>query len=101
MNDILVRQELKHACQVAPLMQQIQTALTRSENSFSQEDIQPAVTLPPQTLSAVTEGGRASPVSRLVYVIRPEPEVNLQVVHETPPPPKRWRCFWPGPARRW
>ncbi|MGU3522304.1 VasL domain-containing protein [Enterobacteriaceae bacterium C23F] len=96
MNDILARQELKHACQTAPLKQQINSALTRLENSPSHESSQPAVTLPPQALVAVPTDEKTSPVSRLVYVIRPEPEVNVQVVHETLPPPKRWPVFLAG-----
>jgi type VI secretion system protein VasL len=98
MNDILVRQELKHACKTTPLIQQINSALTRLENSSSPNDTQPAVTLPPQALAAVPVKEEVSPVSRLVYVIRPEPEVNVQVVHDTPPPPKRWPAFIAGMA---
>ncbi|MEW5562288.1 VasL domain-containing protein [Enterobacter asburiae] len=96
MYDILARQELKHACQTTPLMQQINSTLTRLENSASPNDTQPAVTLPPQALAAVPAEEEASPVSRLVYVIRPEPEVNVQVVQETPPAPKRWPVFLAG-----
>lgn len=97
MNDILERQELKHACQTAPLMQQINNALTRLENSSSPDSTQPAAgMLPSQELAAVPAEGEASPVSCLVYVIRPVPEVNVQAVHETPPPPKRWPVFLAG-----
>lgn len=96
MNDILARQELKHACQTAPLKQQINNALTRLENSASPNDTQPAVMLPPQALAAVPADEEASPISRLVYVIRPEPEVNVQVVQETLPAPKRWPVFLAG-----
>ncbi|MEB6337967.1 VasL domain-containing protein [Serratia rhizosphaerae] len=96
MNDILARQELKHACQTASLKQQINNALTRLENSALPNDTQPAVMLMPQALAAVPADEEASPVSRLVYVIHPEPEVNVQVVHETPPPPKRWPVFLAG-----
>lgn len=96
MDDVLVRQELKHACQTAPLMQQLQNALTRLENSPSPENATPAVVLPVQALAAVPAEESASPVSRLVYVIRPEPEVNVQVVHDTPPPTKRWPVFVAG-----
>lgn len=96
MSDILARQELKHACQTTPLMQQINNALTRLENSSSHESSQPAVTLPPQALAAVPAEGEASPVSRLMYVIRPESEVEVQVVHQTLLPPKRWPVFMAG-----
>lgn len=96
MNDILTRQELKHACQTGPLMQQINSVLTRLENSSTPDSTQPAVTLPPQALAAVPAEAEALPVSRLVYVNRPEPEVSVQVVRETPPPPKRWPVFLAG-----
>lgn len=95
-NDILARQELKHACQTAPLVQQIQSALTRLENSSPQDGVTLAISLPPQALAAVPAEEEASPVSRLVYVIRPDPEVNVQVVHDTLPPPKRWPVFLAG-----
>lgn len=92
LDDVLGRQGLKHACQTSALMQQVSSALTRLENSSPQESVEPAIALPPQALVAEL----ASPVSRLVYVIRPEPEVSVQVVHETLPPPKRWPVFVAG-----
>ncbi|HAT2168293.1 TPA: hypothetical protein I8149_002444 [Citrobacter freundii] len=38
----------------------------------------------------------APPLSRLVYVIRPEPEVSVDVMHETLPSPTRWPAFMAG-----
>lgn len=96
MNDILARQELKHACQTAPLLQQVSSALTRLENGSPQNGTHPAVTLPPQALAAIPAEENMSPVSRLVYVIRPEPEVNVQGGHDIAPPPKRWPVFVAG-----
>ncbi len=96
MNDILARQELKHACQTAPLMQQINSALTRLENSSTQEGVTPAIFLPPQLLAAIPAEENPSPVSRLVYVIHPEPDVNVQVMQDRPLPPKRWPVFLAG-----
>lgn len=93
LNDILTRQELKHACQTAPLSQQIHNALMRLENGPSAES---PIALPVQALAATSSEEGASGVSRLVYVIRPEPEVNVQVIHETPPSPKRWPVFVAG-----
>ena len=95
-NDILVRQELKHVCLTAPLMQQIQGALTRLENSSAQDSGLQAVTLPPQALVAESALENPSSTSRLVYVIRPEPELNVQVVHAATPQPKRWPMFLAG-----
>lgn len=96
LNDILARQELKHACQTAPLMQQVRSALTRLENASPQEGAAPAIALPPQALASTPAEDASPPVSRLVYVIRPEPEVNVEVIHETLPPPKRWPVFLAG-----
>lgn len=93
LNDILARQELKHACQTAPLFQQVHNALIRLENGPSAE---PAIALPVQALAATSSKESASGVSRLVYVIRPEPEVNVEIVHETLPPPARWPVFLAG-----
>lgn len=96
MDDILARQALKHACQTTPLMQQVRAALIRLENSASQESLAPAITLPAQALAARPANHESAPVSRLVYVIRPEPEVNVEVIHETLLPPKRWPVFLAG-----
>ncbi|MDI3360037.1 VasL domain-containing protein [Lelliottia sp. V89_10] len=96
MDDILARQALKHACQTAPLMQQVRAALTRLENSSSQESLSAAITLPAQALASLPANADSAPVSRLVYVIRPEPEVNVEVIHETLPPPRRWPVFLAG-----
>lgn len=96
LDDILARQSLKHACQVTPLSQQIQAALTRLENDGGADTASAAITLPPQVLVASPAQEDAAPVSRMVYVIRPEPEVTVEVVHDTLPPPKRWPVFVAG-----
>ncbi|RJT37361.1 VasL domain-containing protein [Rahnella woolbedingensis] len=96
LNDTLSRQELKQACQLDALSRQIHLALTRLENSSPQEQAISAVALPPQALAAPAS---ADPVSQLVYVIRPEPEINVDVVHETLPPrlpQKKWPTFMAG-----
>lgn len=96
LNDILARQELKHACQTGPLIQQIRSALTRLENASPQEGAASAIVLPPQALVSVPAEAVSTPISRLVYVIQPEPEVNVEVIHETLPPPKRLPVFLAG-----
>ena len=97
LDDVLTRQQLKHACQNTGLQQQVQSALTRLENSASPADVSAAITLPPQALASELSQDTQPPVSRLVYVIRPEPEMNVQVLRETPPsPPKRWPVFIAG-----
>lgn len=96
LDEILARQGLKHACQTATLEQQVRSALTRLENSLPQETRSPAVVLPPQALASVPADVPAPPVSRLVYVIRPEPTVSVDVEHQTPPPLKRWPVFLAG-----
>ncbi|WP_202304756.1 VasL domain-containing protein [Dryocola clanedunensis] len=94
LDDIFSRQALKHACQTAALSQQVHNALIRLENSTSSDAQTPAVALPAQALKSEAEA--ASSGSRLVYVIRPEPEVNVDVAHEMPPSPKRWPTFLAG-----
>ncbi|WP_202301009.1 VasL domain-containing protein [Dryocola clanedunensis] len=94
LDDIFSRQALKHACQTVVLSQQVHNALIRLENSTSSDAQTPAVALPAQALKSEAEA--ASSGSRLVYVIRPEPEVNVDVVHEMPPSPKRWPTFLAG-----
>jgi len=79
LNDILARQELKHACQTGPLIQQIRSALTRLENASPQEGAASAIVLSPQALATVPAEEVSAPISRLVYVIQPEPEVNVEV----------------------
>lgn len=95
MKDILRRQELNHACQMNPLMQLIRSALSRLENSPQSEDAPANDMMPGQTLSMVEE---AAPASRLVYVIRKEPESGVQVAEDVPAPPKRWPAFMAGMA---
>lgn len=96
LDDILGRQGLKHACQIASLIQQVRSALTRLENTSAQDMATPAIALPPQALVSASADDTATSVSRLVYVIRPEPEVRVDVIHETLPPPKRWPVFVAG-----
>lgn len=96
LNDILARQELKHACQTGPLIQQIRSALTRLENASPQEGAASAIVLPQQALATVPAEEVSAPISRLVYVIQPEPEVNVEVIHETLPSPKRVPVFLAG-----
>lgn len=96
LDDILSRQGLKHACQTASLMQQVRSALTRLENRSPQDGIAAAITLPPQALTSRPAEEIAPPLSRLVYVIRPEPEVSVDVMHETLPSPTRWPAFMAG-----
>lgn len=96
LNDILARQELKHACQAGLLIQQIRSALARLENTSPQEGAASAIVLPPQALASAPAEEVSTPISRLVYVIQPEPEVNVEVIHETLPPPKRVPVFLAG-----
>ena len=94
MDDILKRQELRHACNLTPLMQQIRSALSRLENSPQQEMSLQAVTLPEQTFLSRDEA--AASASQLVYVIHKEPEVRVQVAEAPPTKPRRWPAFVAG-----
>lgn len=99
LEDILTRQGLKQVCQLSPLLGQISSAVTRLENSAPQEMLTPAIALPVQALQEPVEGRERVADSRLVYVIRHEPEVTVEVVHEPSPPlpaPPRWPAFAAG-----
>jgi type VI secretion system protein VasL len=97
LEDILARQGLKQVCQLSPLLAQITSAVTRLENSAPQEATAPAIVLPVQALQEPTAVNARTPESRLVYVIRPEPEVTVEVMHAPPPPaPPRWPAFAAG-----
>jgi type VI secretion system protein VasL len=76
-------------------MQLIRSALSRLENSPQAEDAPAHGIMPDPALSMAEE---AAPASRLVYVIRKEPEVGVQVTEDVPVPPKRWPAFVAGMA---
>lgn len=97
LEDILARQGLKQVCQFSPLLAQMTSALTRLENSASHEAPAPAIVLPVQALQEPAPVADRAPENRLVYVIRPEPEVTVEVLQEPPaPPPPRWPAFVAG-----
>lgn len=95
LKDILRRQTLNHACEMNPLMQLVRSALSRLESSLQAEDDPAHDTMPDPALSIVEE---MAPASRLVYVIRKDPEVGVQVTEDVPVPPKRWPVFVAGMA---
>ncbi|MBB1199805.1 hypothetical protein EGM70_05755 [Enterobacteriaceae bacterium 89] len=90
--EVASRHELKQACQLNGLSRQVQQAVTRLENTPRSEENPPAVSLPPQALSAA----RTEPEHQLVYVVPAEVTANVDVVNETPPAPARWPLFAGG-----
>lgn len=90
LDDILKRQELRHASNLMPLVQQIRSALSRIENSPMQEK----QALPEQAL--VRGDALMMPASRLVYVIHKDPDVKVQVAEVPSVKPKRWPIFMAG-----
>jgi len=94
LKDILRRQELNHACEMNPLLQLIRSALSRLENSPQPEETRVGIPDPAFTLTEEA----TTPASRLVYVIRKEPDVEVQVTEDVPVPPKRWPVFMAGMA---
>ncbi|QKN79828.1 VasL domain-containing protein [Scandinavium goeteborgense] len=94
LKDILRRQALSHACEMNPLLQLIRSALSRLENSPHPEEATAGVPDPAFTLTEEA----TTPTSRLVYVIRKEPDVEVQVTEDVPVPPKRWPVFVAGMA---
>lgn len=94
LKDILRHHALNNACQMNPLLQLIRGALSRLENSPPQEEATEDVPDPAFTMTEEV----TTPTSRLVYVIRKEPDVEMQVAEDVPAPPKRWPVFMAGMA---
>lgn len=94
LKDILRRQALNHACEMNPLLQLIRSALSRLENSPQPEETR--VDMPDPAFTLMEEA--TTPASRLVYVIRKEPDVEVQVTEDVPVQPKRWPVFIAGMA---
>ncbi|MFP2241364.1 VasL domain-containing protein [Pseudescherichia vulneris] len=94
LKDILRRQALNHACEMNPLLQLIRSALSRLENSPQPEEAITDDIVPGPTF--IMEEEAIAPASRLVYVIRKEPDVAVQVTEDVPVPPKRWPVFMAG-----
>lgn len=100
LSDTLVRQELQSVSQITPLLQQVRSAITRLENAPSPERESVGITLsePVERDYESTEQrvGERSP--QLVYVIRQEPVVQVEVQQDAPPPPRWGRAFASGMA---
>ena len=94
LDDILKRQELRHACNPAPLIQQIRSALSRLENSPQQEVSNPLSDLPGRAL--VRDDEAVPPASQLVYVIDKDPGGRVQVAEVPLIKPRRWPAFVAG-----
>ncbi|GAA3897681.1 VasL domain-containing protein [Gibbsiella dentisursi] len=99
-NDSLVRQELQSVSQITPLLQQVRSAIMRLENASSPElasaGIALSVPVESGSESAEQHVGERSP--QLVYVIRQEPAVQVEVQQDASPPPKWGRAFASGMA---
>ncbi|XUA17672.1 VasL domain-containing protein [Citrobacter sp. OP27] len=93
---ILRRQALEHACLMNPLLQLIRSALSRLEHSPQPEEGTEDDGVPGPAFTLMEEA--ATTASRLVYVIRKEPDVEVQVTEDVPVQPKRWPVFVAGMA---
>ncbi|WP_249424229.1 VasL domain-containing protein [Klebsiella aerogenes] len=96
LNDTLVRQELQSVSQMTPLLQQVRSAIMRLENAPSPAGIALSEPVESGSESAEQHVGERSP--QLVYVIRQEPAVQVEVQQDVPLPPKRGRAFASGMA---
>lgn len=96
LDDILKRQELRHACNPASLIEQFRNTLSRLENCPQQEETCKSTVLPEQAL--LRRDDAAPPASQLVYVIHKEPEVRGRVQEMPRVKPKRWPVFVAGMA---
>lgn len=95
LSGILARQELQQVNQIAPLLQQVRSAVTRVENVPEPQLSTAAITLPTALAPQV---GRKSLIHepQLLYVIEHEHDTRVEVVHETTPVPKRAGVFLSG-----
>lgn len=103
LNDVLQRLELRHLSQFDALAAQMHTSAVRLENSDAAAGTSPAaqanVVLP---ASAQRPSDAAiemtSPAVKWVYIAQPQPqpEANIEVMTELPPPPGRWKPFAAG-----
>lgn len=82
LSGILSRHELQQVSQIAPLLQQVRSALTRVEHSPESEASMAAITLP------------AEP--QLQYVIEQEQGTNVEVIYAKAPASKRISIFLSG-----
>ncbi|QGX92478.1 hypothetical protein EFZ10_13080 [Tatumella sp. TA1] len=98
LNDILIRQELQHASQITRLLQQVRSAITRLENAPSSELASAGIALsePVESGNDSTRKHVGGYSPQLVYVIRQEPTVQVEVKQNVPPSPKRGRAFASG-----
>jgi type VI secretion system protein VasL len=96
LKEILRRQALEHACQMNPLLQLIRSALSRLEHSPQPEEGAADDRAPEPTFTISEE--TTAPTNRLVYVVRKEPDVEVQITEDAAAPPKRWPAFMAGMA---
>ncbi len=94
LNNALARQELKQVCQLEAVSRLVHQAIIRLENSSPDEHRGAPLVLPPQAL--VPPQSEPAAENRFVYVIHPEPEVRVEVVHEPSPVQARWPQFMAG-----
>lgn len=95
LNDTLSRQELQQISQIAPFLQQVRSAITRLENAPHTELASTGIALtePVDSGHVPAEQPRGGRSSQLVYVIRQEPAVQIEVKQDVPPSPKWGRAF--------
>lgn len=100
LNDTLVRQELQSVSQITPLLQQVRSAIIRLENTPSPELASTGIALsePVESGSESAEQHVGERLPQLVYIIRQEPAVQVEVQQDAPPPPKWGRAFANGMA---
>ncbi|MBL7636549.1 VasL domain-containing protein [Atlantibacter hermannii] len=93
---VLQRLELKHLSQLDMLRTQLHNAAVRLENSDAAAG---GVTLSAGAIPANREEPRPHPAAgntQWVYVAQPEPQPNITVISESPPPAKPWKPFAAG-----
>ncbi|MCZ7837056.1 type VI secretion system ImpA family N-terminal domain-containing protein, partial [Atlantibacter hermannii] len=96
LGEVLQRLELKHLSQLDTLRTQLHNAAVRLENSDAAAG---GVTLPAGAIPANREESRPHPAAgnmQWVYVAQPEPQPNITVISEPPPPAKPWKPFAAG-----
>lgn len=93
LGDVLQRLELKHASQLDVLLTLMHNAAVRLENSDGATGYGYTS---PVTVPASARISEPTERVKWVYVAHPEPQPNIGVVTEPPPPAKPWKPFVAG-----
>ncbi|MEI2606315.1 VasL domain-containing protein [Erwinia aphidicola] len=101
LNEVLQRLELRHLSQFDALAALMHSSAVRLENSEAAAGnsgaAQQNVVLPASARRAADTAVEMTPSAvKWVYIAQPQPEANIEVMTQPPPPPGRWKPFAAG-----